>query len=138
MNSSTFLFPLMDDTSTILLEHPSSIPDGRKQMLCPDMAFKRVYNLQFYTSRIGMTCQLVTELTTLTQTLKLLKGEYVINFKTFSPSKCIASNATNINISPSKNCTLLHCFYEKISIVNCNVMYGTQLIPRSCLHKYAV
>ena len=58
------------------------------------MAFKRVYNLQFYTSRIGMTCQLVTELTTLTQTL--LKGEYVINFKTFSPSKCIASNATNI------------------------------------------
>ena len=82
----------MDDTSTIYLEHPSSIPDGRKQMLCPDMAFKRVYNLQFYTSRIGMTCQLVTELTTLTQTL--LKGEYVINFKTFSPSKCIASNAT--------------------------------------------
>ena len=69
------------------------------------MAFKRVYNLQFHTSRIGMTCQLVTELTTLTQTL--LKGEYVINCKTFSPNKCNASNATNINISPSNTCTAL-------------------------------
>ena len=37
VNSSTF--PLMDDTSTIHLEYPSSIPDGREQILCPNIAF---------------------------------------------------------------------------------------------------
>ena len=37
VNSLTF--PLMDDTSTIHLEHFSSIPDAREQMLCPNIAF---------------------------------------------------------------------------------------------------
>ena len=36
--------------------------------------------------------------------------------------------------SPSNNCTLLHCFYEKISIVNCKVMCTRQNLSLAAVY----
>ena len=55
VNSSTF--PLVDDISRIHPEHPRSIPDGREQMLCPNMT----------STVVCISKRLVTELTTVTQ-----------------------------------------------------------------------
>ena len=55
VNSPTF--PLVDDISRIHPEHPSSISDGREQMLCPNMT----------STVVCISKRLVTELTTVTQ-----------------------------------------------------------------------
>ena len=55
VNSPTF--SLVDDISKIHLEHPSCIPDGREQMLCPNMTF----------TVVSISEGLVTELTAVTQ-----------------------------------------------------------------------
>ena len=102
VNSSTF--PLVDDISRIHPEHPSCIPNGREQMLCPNMT----------SAVVCISEGLVTELTTVTQIRVCFD---VMNLKHLVCFITATTSFTTVRLLTMHHFVPLHCIVPGCRVI---------------------
>ena len=102
VNSPTF--PLVDDISKIHPEHPSCIPDGREQMLCPNMT----------SAVVCISEGLVTELTTVT---KICVCFDVMNLKHLMCFITATTSFTTVRLLTMHHFVPLHCIVPGCRVI---------------------